>query len=216
MFFKKVLFIMLVLEIMVLSSMNIGAVFEEEDFSPKILLVGDMDVGKTAIWERFFNREFGKSKATLGVNGVLHCEDDIVKMQIFDISGNECYQYSNRVYYGGAHVAIIVFDVRDPTPFVSIIKWMHRVQEKAYNCKFIVVCNKIDLVEEQARNESVKTWAGEYGIPYFETSALLNERVNEPFLIALEQSFKLENVVEPRLPPRRKAHNKTNKVCAVF
>ncbi|MDR1254362.1 MAG: GTP-binding protein [Oscillospiraceae bacterium] len=198
MYFKRALsFTMLISEIMGLrSNLNISANFSEENFSPKVLLVGDVGVGKTAVLERFLNHGFLENKPTLGVNRVskeLNFENDTIKMQVFDMSGSECYQYSNQVYYKGAHVAIIVFDAMNFSPFKSIEKWLNLVSKRVLNCKFILVRNKVDLDRERRGGGSVKSWADEHDIPYFETSALSNEMINELFLSALKQSLECEN-----------------------
>uniref|UniRef100_A0A672HWX9 RAB29, member RAS oncogene family n=1 Tax=Salarias fasciatus TaxID=181472 RepID=A0A672HWX9_SALFA len=93
----------------------------------KIVFVGDV-VGKTAFIHRYISGQFNKtSYATVGVDfreKTLQCsEKETVKLQIWDISGQERFRSSNSIYYRGALGCVVMFDVTNSSSFHSCQVW---------------------------------------------------------------------------------------------
>src|SRR5207253_7773300 len=88
---------------------------DREDRLYKILIVGDVSAGKTSIIKRYVYGTFSPHcKSTIGVDfalKVMKYNDTIVRLQLWDISGQERFGNMTRVYYKEAVAALIVFDI---------------------------------------------------------------------------------------------------------
>jgi small GTP-binding protein len=88
------------------------------------------------------------------------------------------------MYYRGAAVAIVVFDITHPASFDRAKKWVTELRANVSNSGIVIalVGNKIDLEEErQVNQEDAKSYAEESGLLYFEASAKTNVNVTEIF-----------------------------------
>lgn len=107
-----------------------------------------------------------------------------VKFEIWDTAGQERYHSLAPMYYRGAAVAIVVFDITHPASFDRAKKWVTELRANVSNSGIVIalVGNKIDLEEErQVDQEEAKIYAEESGLLYFEASAKTNVNVTEIF-----------------------------------
>jgi len=123
---------------------------ETEDYSIKIVVVGDSGVGKSNILTRFVQNEFNQeSKATVGVElsmKTYRIENKIVKVHLWDTAGQERYKSITAAYYKGAKGAMIVYDITRRETFNSVGKWYEEVREYGdKNMSVMLVGNKSDL-----------------------------------------------------------------------
>jgi Ras-related protein Rab-32 len=126
----------------------------------KLLVVGDVGTGKTSIIRRYVNGLFNTHyKSTIGVDFALkvlyYDENTIVRLQIWDIAGQERFGQMTRVYYKGAIGAIIVFDVTRETTLDSIKYWKEDIDNKVFipnttdaKIPVIIMANKVDLIDK--------------------------------------------------------------------
>jgi len=81
----------------------------------KSVLVGDTTVGKTSFLYRFTDDTFSDSYiATIGVDfrfKQFAVRDKEVKMQIWDTAGQERFRSLCNIYYKGADLIILMFDL---------------------------------------------------------------------------------------------------------
>ena len=87
---------------------------QEYDF--KVLVVGEVSVGKTSIIQRYVQGCFLSSyKPTLGADFAMKVVDwdskSKIHLQLWDVAGHERYGYMTRVYYKYAMAAFIVYDL---------------------------------------------------------------------------------------------------------
>ena len=86
-----------------------------DDYTFKIMMIGDSGVGKTGIMERFADDSFNEGHApTIGVDfkvRTITFDDKPVKLQIWDASGQDKYKEAVSSYYKEADGVIIVYDV---------------------------------------------------------------------------------------------------------
>jgi Ras-related protein Rab-1A len=69
-----------------------------------------------------------------------------MKMQIWDVSGQERFRSIVNLYYRDADGALIVFDTTDKQSFENVKQWLQELEDKApKNIEIILVGNKIDL-----------------------------------------------------------------------
>lgn len=103
-----------------------------KSFMFKILLTGDGAVGKTSIRERYMGRGFsGDYLKTIGADfasKTLDIEENNVKMQIFDLAGQDSYVAARKSFYKGGQAAFLVFDVQDPSSLTNLSTWIEDCQ----------------------------------------------------------------------------------------
>lgn len=140
---------------------------EMEDYSIKIVIVGDSGVGKSNILTRYVQNEFNnESKATVGVElstKTYKINDKYVKVHLWDTAGQERYKSITAAYYKGAKGAMIVYDITRAETFKNVDKWFNEIREYGErNVVLMMVGNKSDLrhlrtVEESASFEKAET-----------------------------------------------------------
>lgn len=123
---------------------------EMEDYSIKIVIVGDSGVGKSNILTRYVQNEFNMdSKATVGVElstKTYKINDKYVKVHLWDTAGQERYKSITAAYYKGAKGAMIVYDITRSETFKNVDKWFNEIREYGEkNVVMMVIGNKSDL-----------------------------------------------------------------------
>uniref|UniRef100_A0A673FPP9 RAB34, member RAS oncogene family a n=1 Tax=Sinocyclocheilus rhinocerous TaxID=307959 RepID=A0A673FPP9_9TELE len=83
----------------------------------KVIVVGDLAVGKTCLINRFCKDVFDKNyKATIGVDFEMERFEVLgvpFSLQLWDTAGQERFKCIASTYYRGAQAVIIVFDLTD-------------------------------------------------------------------------------------------------------
>ncbi|KAG0329867.1 rab32, member RAS oncoprotein [Dissophora globulifera] len=126
----------------------------------KILVIGDLGTGKTSIIKRYVHNIFSMNyKSTIGVDFALKLiqwsPDTVVRMQLWDIAGQEKFSGLTRVYYKEAVAALVVYDVTRPKTFEAVPKWKSDLDSKVSlpggePIPVVLLANKIDLQEQGA------------------------------------------------------------------
>eukprot|EP00826_Nyctotherus_ovalis_P052552 TRINITY_DN6682_c0_g1_i10.p1 TRINITY_DN6682_c0_g1~~TRINITY_DN6682_c0_g1_i10.p1 ORF type:complete len:218 (+),score=44.99 TRINITY_DN6682_c0_g1_i10:125-778(+) len=151
---------------------------EPFDYLLKIILIGDVAVGKTNLVTRYTTKAFNiESKTTVGVEfsmTTIHKDDKTIRVQIWDTSGQETYKSVARNYFKGAHGAIVVYDITNHKSFEHVGDWLKEINEAAdLSPVMMMVGNKCDLdnLREVQQEEAIR-YAKETGVAFIETSAL--------------------------------------------
>ncbi|XP_064215429.1 ras-related protein Rab-32 isoform X1 [Tribolium castaneum] len=165
---------------------------ERKDHLYKILVIGDLGAGKTSIIKRYVHRFFTQHyRATIGVDfalKVLNWDDNtLIRLQLWDIAGQERYGNMTRVYYKEAVGAFIVFDVTRTNTFESVAKWKSDLDSKVQlsdgsPIPCVLLANKCDQQKEGLVNHPNKMdeYCKENGFTtWFETSAKDNINIDE-------------------------------------
>lgn len=83
----------------------------------KIIFLGDAGVGKSSLIHRYNTETFlDKPEATLGTAffcKVIIREGNVIKLNIWDTSGEEKYRSMTPMYYKDADAAILTYDLSD-------------------------------------------------------------------------------------------------------
>jgi len=170
----------------------------------KILVVGEIGTGKTCLIKRYAYGLFSHNyKSTLGVDfalKTLYWEQGItVRLQLWDIAGQERFGNMTRVYYKEASAAFVVFDVTRPTTFDMVKKWKADLDEKlssdfAPPIPVILLANKIDLQkshDSEGWTQKLEEYCQENGFAkWFETSALTGVGIEDAGRALVEEIFK--------------------------
>jgi len=170
----------------------------------KCILCGDAGVGKTSLLARYVDDKFSEEyQQTIGANFLIK-EIDLTKiidqldlknpklkkdikekgfkLYFWDLGGQHDKLFSNEYYFVQAVGAFIIYDILNRESFNNIDFWISKVEELSGDVPFMIIGNKVDRKEErEVQIEEAKEKAKQYRIEYLETSAKLNENVNEAF-----------------------------------
>lgn len=159
------------------------------EYSNKLILTGDYQVGKTSLIRRFIKNRFEKDYiSTIGVQlskkVILLSEKTKLNFIIWDIGGQSQFDLNRARFYNGANAAFVVVDRSRPNNLKSIEKWYNEIQKTLKRTiPVVIVGNKSDLVDEIViSEEEIKEVANKFGFHYILTSALTGENVNDAFL----------------------------------
>ena len=171
---------------------------EQYDFLYKLVLVGDMNVGKTFLLSRYVKGQVPKNTGpTIGVEFATKTvslpSGGTVKAQIWDTAGQERYRAITTAHYRRALGALLVYDITQEKTFANVKKWMEELRDHADpDIVIMLVGNKVDLVEaapaeRQVPTEAAERLAQEQGLMFSETSAVKGTQVREAFETLLSE-----------------------------
>jgi len=92
----------------------------------KIIIIGDYRVGKTSLLCKYTGREYRAPSSTNSVDfrvKTLQRNERRIKLQIWDIAGQERFRTAVASYYRGALGVILVYDVTNRESFQNIGYW---------------------------------------------------------------------------------------------
>ena len=138
---------------------------DEKDYdkSIKVILLGDTNVGKSSVIQRFKNNTFNyNQQPTLTLehyNLIIKINTFTLRMQIWDTAGQEKFDSITSNYYKSTDVAIFVYGIDNKESFNRIPGWIKELEDKNINNKKdeaeeqliikILIGNKKDLEEER-------------------------------------------------------------------
>ncbi len=166
---------------MFLSQIHIFSVFF------KILLIGDLGVGKSCVILRYVEGDFpGNIMSSIGVDfktKQIDYADRLVKMQIWDTAGHEKFRTITTSYYKSAHAIIILYDITQKTSFDHIKNWITEIDKFGKQGVLkVIVGNKLDLENNRKiKKEDAENLAAKYGVKLWEISAKDNTNIEEMF-----------------------------------
>lgn len=166
----------------------------------KVVIVGESGSGKTSICNRFVYDSFKTGHlATIGASYTQKKVDGIT-LQLWDTAGQERFRSIVTVYFRGAHIVFVMFDLSDTKSFNDCDFWLnqciftYKIPEK----NIILVGCKSDL-EHKVTKEMIDEKCLDYDVDYIETSALNDKNIRELFNKACEKhksntTFEVEKV----------------------
>ncbi|XP_043119537.1 ras-related protein Rab-32 [Puntigrus tetrazona] len=157
----------------------------------KVLVIGDHKVGKTSFVKRYVKNLFYEElKTTIGVDFSMKVIDwdghTRVRLQLWDIAGQERLRGLNRVYFKGSSGALVVYDVTNGSTLDGALNWKHELdgqvmQKNGRPIPAVLLANKCDEIKACRRNASLlEKLCQEKGfVGWFPTSAKENINVDE-------------------------------------
>lgn len=150
----------------------------------KLIMFGDVSVGKTSIVRAFTSKAFDPDIAsTLGVANssfsmTFDGEEHI--FNLWDTAGQESYRSITATYARNAGGAIVVFDITNRKSFENLPTWIKILNEN--DVRFIVVGNKCDLEDQRdVTRQEGDEFAGNNYSEYYEASAKTKMGIEEAF-----------------------------------
>ena len=119
--------------------------------------------------------------------------DKKIKLQIWDVGGEERFRFLLPTYCLGANAAFLLYDITRPQTLDNIGDWTNIVRQKAGEVPIMLVGSKLDLEEEQ------RQITREYGIQvaekneltsFAEISSKTGQNVNKTFDVLTELTLK--------------------------
>ncbi|XP_076782961.1 ras-related protein Rab-32 [Arvicanthis niloticus] len=177
----------------------------------KVLVIGELGVGKTSIIKRYVHQLFSQHyRATIGVDFALKVLNwdsrTLVRLQLWDIAGQERFGNMTRVYYKEALGAFIVFDISRSSTFDAVLKWKNDLDSKVHlpngsPIPAVLLANKCDQKDSSQSPSEMDQFCKDHGFTgWFETSAKDNINIDEAtrFLVenmlANQQSIPIEEI----------------------
>ncbi len=171
----------------------------DKGYLVKLVFIGNGATGKTSLIERFTKNTFQTSYLmTIGANfymETVQIENKKVKLQIWDLAGQEHFKSVRPGFYIGVMLCIAVFDLTRESTIKDLDNWMDEMYNSAKVSLIptVLIGNKVDLEELRAINYEyahnyTKLLAKRYPvyqnleIPYYETSAKTGKNVKEAFI----------------------------------
>ena len=139
--------------------MNCEIIKEEEI---KLALLGDANVGKTSILNRFMKRDFNsKEISTIGMEQSrkkleieIGNQKVISILKIYDSAGQERYKSIALSYIKAIDGIILIYDISNRQSFFDLKDWIKKITDNIEKkIKMIVIGNKNDLEKEVEENE---------------------------------------------------------------
>jgi small GTP-binding protein len=163
----------------------------------KIVLIGDVAVGKTSLRRNYLGQRFRTSHiATLGVDFAqryVQLDGVTSRVVVWDLAGDHSYENVRKHYYAGANGIVLVYSVVDRTSFENTSRWL--LEAFKYIDRLpptAIIGNKTDLRDEASPSSVVTTAEGLELVEFYkhkknltpifkETSALTGFNVLQAF-----------------------------------
>jgi len=157
------------------------------DYTFKIMLLGEPGVEKTTLAQKYCLDIFNPSeKLSIGIDfyvKTIELDGKTIKLQIWDVGGEERFRFLLSTYCLGANAAMIIYDITNSKTLDQITEWTKIVREKASDIPIMLIGNNIDSEEfsELKREEGIEI-AKKYNLSsYCEISTKTGQNVEKSF-----------------------------------
>ena len=144
----------------------------------KIILLGSISVGKTAILSRYISNEFNENyKCTIKSEyrmRIVNLNNSVqAKLNIWDTCGDEKFRAITRQYYKETQGILLVYDISNRASFDTIDNWVEDIRNNApSDCVIFLVANKSDLEDKrEVSYQEGKEKSEQLGLLFNEVSA---------------------------------------------
>nr|QBK90331.1 MAG: Ras family GTPase [Pithovirus LCPAC103] len=155
----------------------------------KIVMVGGGGVGKSTFLKRYMGARFDrKYVATLAVVVhplLFHTNHGPIKLNIWDLAGQEKFGGRRNGWYREADGTILMFAVDSELSYRELPDWFVDIDRVAPGLPTVVCGNKVELPERQVEAVDFhRRLEREHRIPtaYYDISVKNNQNLEEPFL----------------------------------
>ncbi len=162
----------------------------------KLIFLGDQNVGKSSILNRFLNDTFVEEyQATIGLDFQsknVQIDNQDVHLLLYDTAGQEKFRSLIPMYTRDANIILLVYDITNKESFENLYAWLKDLTN--ININEVIICivgNKIDLNEKrEVSNEEGQKYAQEHDFIFQEVSAKTGEGFSELFYKSLFEKIR--------------------------
>ena len=139
----------------------------ERDY--KVVLVGNSGVGKTTLIQKIVRGVFSPIH-NVTISGDFSSmyytlNKTKTKLQLWDTCGLEKYRAISRIFFRGAHAALVLFDSTDVYSLHACVDWIREVRELAAAAVLIyLVGTKVDLLDRKVTLDMAQEFAATQGL----------------------------------------------------
>ena len=143
----------------------------------KLIFLGDQNVGKSCILNRFLNDTFREDyEATIGLDFQsknIQIENQDIHLLLYDTAGQEKFRSLIPMYTRDANIILLVYDISNQDSFNHLSDWLKDLTNVNFDeVIFAIVGNKTDLSAKRAVTpEEGKKYADEHNFIFQEISA---------------------------------------------
>ncbi|KAL1122799.1 hypothetical protein AAG570_003125 [Ranatra chinensis] len=153
----------------------------------KVVLLGNENVGKTTLLERFINERFIERPYQSTIGAAFAAKDLTSNgrkfiIGVWDTAGSERYRAMLKMFYRNAKAAIICYDICDETSWGQLRSWISELRNHEEDCVIYICGTKKDLVDDGLRereitHETASKYAKSIQVKQIETSSKTGENV---------------------------------------
>jgi Ras-related protein Rab-1A len=184
----------------------------------KILIVGDINTGKTSILDQFANGHFdGSYISTIGIDfnvKIIPVDKNVnVKLQVWDTCGQERFRALTRSYYRNANAVVIVYDITNRNTFEKAKIWIKEIEDYIDSDVLrVLVGNKSDLfTDRKIQYFDGHSLAEENYMQFFETSAKYDNNIETLFKFIADKLYstlQMKKKKDGTIPLKKPFHRK--------
>jgi small GTP-binding protein len=165
-----------------------------EEMTFKIMLAGEVNVGKTTAIKRFVSKTFNtESKSTIGVDFAFkriqinetspNQEEKTVVLQIWDVAGERRFRDILPFYISGMKGIILAFDCTSHTTLEALNEWINLIEKHLdlSTIPIMLISTKHDLTPQVRKEEIAKFLRKHRIIHYYPTSSVTGRNIETVF-----------------------------------
>ncbi|MFQ6124403.1 MAG: Rab family GTPase [Candidatus Heimdallarchaeota archaeon] len=164
-----------------------------KDFIFKIILVGDMGVGRTSLMRKYMGGAYYltydlRTNIASPYSKELIVANQKVSLRFFDWEGPALPFWVRDSYFHNTDGAALVFDLTNLNSLHNLEKWFRRINKTCGQIPLVIIGNKIDLIDPCViPSGKGEKYARKWGTKYFETSAKSGKNIEDAFMFLIKQ-----------------------------
>jgi Ras-related protein Rab-6A len=164
----------------------------------KLIFLGDQNVGKSCILNRFMNDTFTEEyQATIGLDFQsknVQIDNQDIHLLLYDTAGQEKFRSLIPMYTRDSNIILLVYEINNKDSFLHLPDWINDLTNvNKDDVIFALVGNKIDLEESrQVSTEEGQKFAEEHGYIFQEVSAKTGDGFSDLFYKNLFEKIRIK------------------------
>ena len=164
----------------------------------KLIFLGDQNVGKSCILNRFMNDTFKEDyQATIGLDFQsknVQIDNQDIHLLLYDTAGQEKFRSLIPMYTRDANIVLLVYDITCKDSFMHLSDWLKDLTNlKKEEVIFALVGNKIDIADKrEVTLEEGQKYAEDQGFIFQEVSAKSGDGFSDLFYKSLFERIRVK------------------------
>ena len=164
----------------------------------KLIFLGDQNVGKSCILNRFMNDTFTEEyQATIGIDFQsknVQIDNQDIHLLLYDTAGQEKFRSLIPMYTRDSNIILLVYEINNKDSFLHLPDWINDLTNvNKDDVIFALVGNKIDLEESrEVSTEEGQKFAEEHGYIFQEVSAKTGDGFSDLFYKNLFEKIRIK------------------------